>query len=255
LIKQILDFFSKLVAKMKPAHFICFLAVLIIAIILMYLLSRPPVPKLPSRPIAVWFSEMGAGTDPNSYLLDDTKNVIDLIKHRLNVFDVKLYKPEKSKSGTTRANLEIMIGCYQPDKTKLKELRAAISELEESELSPKPYETLSNRLVDLIIQDIRKCILGKYPPAGTICDLQSLEEKPSDPEESPLRKIYIDVGFLAGVREKDVFRVVPIKSGGHFLGSKEIVILEVNSGRSMALVPWEQQIEIGWGVEWKRSGS
>jgi len=253
LISQILGAGHKWVAKMSPAQFVYVLVALAIitvgAVFYFFIYGRGPVSPA-SGSVAVWVSEMPDSTDPN-----DTREAKNLIIGSLDVFDVKTSEPTDS----TGIVMTIMVGCYRTkseDDAITKELRIGIPELMWDK-QPKPYKMVSQfsqTSADLIVQEIRGRILDKYPPEGSIYDLEPEEEVAPEQRKSQKRKVFLDIGRLAGVREGDVFQVVRVNKGGLPRRPIRIEIMEAGSRRSMALVPWEQEIERGWSVKWISTG-
>jgi hypothetical protein len=240
---------------MSPRQFVWLLGTLAIAAVILLLAQIPRRPQPPSPPIAVWFSEMGANADPTNYLPIDSGIAKDGIERseRLDVFDVLVGKPDESDAG--RIELNVLVGCYQikgPNETQAAELRISIPELKVHE-PPKEYKTLSGRFLDEIAEEIRRCILDKRPPEGSITYLQPRDKALAELQQSQaLRQARLNVGRSAGVREGDVFQVVPSRTCRFFGRSKEIKILEAHPMESVAQIPWDQEIETGWGVKWKK---
>ena len=251
LVVRILRAAQKWVVKMSPAQFIYLMVALAVIIVITLLYLKPPKPASPaSGPVTVWVSEMPDSTDPN-----DTREAKKMIIGSLDVFDVKTNEPTDS----TGIVMTIMVGCYRTkseDDAITKELRIGIPELK-WDRQPKTYETVSELPSDQIVRDIRTRILDKYPPEGTIYEIRELqpeEEVPPERRESLSRKVYLDIGYLAGVRERDLFQVVPSRKERFFRRSKRIELDEVGPKWSMALVSREQEIEKGWSVKWIKAG-
>jgi hypothetical protein len=198
------------------------------------------------RSITVWVSEMEDSTEPN-----DTFQAKNLIRNNLNVFDVENSKPIDSD----RTVITVPVGCYRTEQQKvgtIKELRIGIPELK-WDRQPETYRTVSELPTDKIVRDIGTRILDEYPPEGTIYELQPPENVATGQQNSLGRKVYLDIGHMDGVRERDVFQVIRSRGKRPFHRST-IEIFSTVSKRSIAYVPWEQEIEEGWGVKWIKAG-
>ncbi len=248
---------AKLIPGMSPPQFACLLlgVVIIIASIAVYVGREPSLPPS-GGPITVWLSEMGAGADANDYLDSDTRRAIVAIRDYLDVFDVKVRKPDQGGSDGERIVLNITVGCFrrQDDNAiAAQELRVSIPELDWDGLQ-EPYETLAKSFIRGIVRQLRHGILETHPPQGRIVSLEPLVEKPSESDASTERQMYVDAGRLSGVRENDVFRVVPPRKIWPIPRSQTIVIREVGATQSMATGAWDAKIEEEWGVQWIRAG-
>jgi hypothetical protein len=240
------------VAKMSPARFVYVLVALgvIIAGTIIYVIFDRRPDGMASGPITVWISEMPASTDPN-----DTPIARTMVRESLDIFDVKTSKP----TDVTGIVMTIQVGCYSTKESGgsvAKELRIRIPELK-WDRRPMTYETVTELPSDQIVQEIRTRIFEQYPPEGTIYDIRDLKPEtavPAGQQKPPTRKVYLDVGFLAGVRERDVFQIVPSGKARFLNRSKRIEIDEVGPKWSMAIVSGQLEIEEGWGAKWIKAG-
>ncbi len=255
---QLFRWGATLIPGMSPAQFACLLlgSSAILVSVVAYLQWPEPPTDSPGEPITVWLSEMGAETDANDYLADSTQRAIVAIRDYLDVFDVKIRRSGQDGSDGERIVLNIAVGCFrQQDNNAIaaKELRVSIPELDWHELQ-EPYETLAESFIRGVVRQVRHRILETYPPQGRIFNLQPLAEKPSESDASAEREMYVDAGRLSGVREKDVFRVVPPKKIGSFRRLETITIREVSATQSQAAGAWDAEIEEEWGVQWISAG-
>jgi len=260
LIKRAVRAIARWVARMKPSHFVCLLGVLVIAIlypVIKMIIPHTPPPELTSGPIILCFSAMGASTDPNMYISNDTDEAILEITDCFDIFDVRICEPNEIVPDDNSTVMNVLVGCYKPkesESTETKKLKIRIPELETyKEL--QTYTRLSQNLVDEVATKIKESILAEYPPVGKVRELRPPnKERPSDPSPSQPRIAILNVGQLSGVRRDDIFELVDPNRAGLFSSARTIQIWNVSPVRSEAIIPWEQEIEVGWCVKWKKSG-
>lgn len=245
-----------IVSNMSPARFTCLMmaiAAIVISIIFFVIPPNSAAKDYISRPIAIWFSEMGDYSDPN-YLPKDTDEATKMINWSLDVFEVKACEPSESDPSSNEIVVNAIVGCYRArGLSNMKELRIRVAGLEGDELL-ETYETLSALPADQIVRRIRERIFETYPPRGSIYKLQREEDVPPEQRESQKREVFVDIGRLAGVREGDMFDVLPSDKTKFFRNITRLTIMESNPMRSMALVSWDEKIEEGYCVKWVKGG-
>jgi hypothetical protein len=261
LIKRAVRAIRRWVARMKPLHFFCLLSVLVIAIsypVIKMIIPNTPPPDLTSKPIILCFSAMGANKDPkdpNIFRSNDTDEAILEITDCFDIFDVRICEPNEIVPDDNNIVMNVLVGCYEPkesDSTATKKLKIRIPELETYKES-QTYIRLSSMAE--VATKIKESVLAKYPPVGKVRELRPPNnERPSEPSPSQPRIAILDVGQLSGVRRNDIFELVDPNGAGLFSSARTIRIWEVSPLRSTAHVPWEQEIEVGWCVKWKKSG-
>jgi len=150
-----------------------------------------------------------------------------------------------------------LVGCYESkesESTATKKLKIRIPELKNYK-ERKTYTRLSRNLVSEVARKIKESVLAEYPPVGKVIELRSPnKERPSEPSPPQPKIAILNIGSLNGVRRDDIFELVDPNRAGLFSSARTIRIREVNPLRSTAHVPWEQEIEVGWCVKWKKSG-
>jgi len=240
---------AKRLRRMRPRQCLCLVGVALAVGIALWFLFRPPHPP---SPITVWFSPMEAGSDPNSYLAEDTNDVIDeLVRNFDGAFDARSGRPEASGTGARCQVLNVLVGCYRVKDaagTDSKELRTAIPKLPDGAEKREPYETLSKeRFLHDAAESLRRDILHRYRPVGTVL-------KVAPPDGKKQREIRLGVGRQAGVLPNDLFEPVPSNMKRLSFYRGEIEVLEVADTESDGLVSWDANVEVGGLVQWKRAG-
>ena len=252
-----------IVSNMSPARFTCLLAALAIIIVVALVYWSFPDGSGPnpwtSPTIGVWFSEMEDSATNTDYLPGHVSKATRMIVDALDVFETLACEP--NEPDPNRIVVNIMVGCYRTKDPGKNELKLEIVEKGGKVKNPEigeEYKSSTEFESPLYIKEVIKRIRGRifeiYPPRGSIYNLQREEDVPLELRESQKREVFLDIGRLAGVRDGDMFDVLPSDKTRVFRNITRIKIMESGPMRSMALVSWDEKIEEGYSVKWVKGG-
>jgi len=213
-----------------------------------------------SSPIDIRFSEM-KGKDPTKkiatekvYLPNDSSTAMRMTKEKFDVFET--FVGDRDPNQITA---DIKVGCYPiKDGENAIDIQIVDNDYVVHEFSDihtydntRPIEEVLS--ADEFANKIRREIFAIYPLQGIICYVDSKEYQPKERPAHKLRKIQLNIGRLAGVRINDIFETLPSSNRGYLAGF-ELKIISVTAKTSTAFLRWEEKVEEGWCVRWKKAG-